>query len=313
LYFARMIMANTKAHVLIVGFGDVGERVARLLQTKQSTTSLTVLIRDPTRNNAAYACGASPVFGDLSDLQSLSAIPTALTSPTSIFHFAPPPSFGLEDTHTRNLLAILSNTGLSNLPKRLIYISTTGVYGDCDGAWIDETQHLNPQTDRAKRRVDAESVLRGWAEKHQVLLTILRVPGIYAADRLPIARLKAGTPTIIAEQDVYTNHIHADDLAAACVAAMALDASHTLNIVDDSELKMGDYFDLIADHFHLPRPARISRREAEAKISPAMLSFMRESRRIQNARMKDILAMRLCYSTVADFLTAIKQHSTGVD
>ncbi len=301
LYFARMAMANT--NVLIVGFGDIGERVARLLCAKHA---IFALIRDPARAAAANACGVKPILADLCDSQSLLTLFKVTPPAKTIFYFAPPPPFGMEDIHTRNLLATFGGTTRALLPQRIVYISTTGVYGDCSGARIDETRALNPQTDRARRRVDAESKLKLWAEQNQVVLVIFRVPGIYAVDRLPTARLKAGTPAIITEEDAYTNHIHADDLAAACVAAMALNTSHILNIVDDSDMKMSDYFDLVADHFHLPRAVRISRQEAEAQIPPSLLSFMDESRRIQNVQMKEVLALRLRYPTVASFLATLR-------
>lgn len=295
-------MANSETNVLIVGFGDIGGRVANLLSP---AFSVSALIRNPERADIARACGATPVFGDLSDPRSLSLLCGDGRARATIFHFAPPPSFGTEDLHSRNLLCSLDELPGAQLPRRLIYISTTGVYGDCGGVVIDETRPVSPQSDRAKRRVDGETVLSSWAQAHQIPLVILRAPGIYAFDRLPLARLRAGTPAIRADEDGYTNHIHADDLAAACVASMALEHGAILNIVDDSNLRMGDYFDQIATHFGLPRPPRISRHEAESTISPAMLSFMRESRRIRNARMKEVLKFRLRYPTVADFLATL--------
>ncbi len=302
LYFARMAMANSETNVLIVGFGDIGERVANLLRP---AFAVTALIRNPERAHAARACGATTVSGDLSDPRSLSLLCADGSAPATIFHFAPPPSFGTEDQHSRNLLLALNKLPAGQLPTRLIYISTTGVYGDCGGVIIDETRPVNPQSDRAIRRVDGETVLTAWAQARRVTLVVLRAPGIYAIDRLPLARLRAGTPAINADEDGYTNHIHADDLAAACVASVALERSSVLNIVDDSNLKMGDYFDQVAARFDLPRPPRISRHLAESTISPAMLSFMRESRRIQNTRMKEILKLRLRYPTVTEFLATL--------
>ncbi len=287
--------------VLIAGFGDIGQRVARRMASTSPIHAVAALIRKPEGDSAALAAGVTPIRGDLADSASLAAFAAwdnPPDQPDAVFHFAPPPSTGATDVHTENLLAALSG----NPPKRLIYISTTGVYGDCGGGWIDETQPLNPQSDRAKRRVDAETRLQAWCLRHRVLLTILRAPGIYAEDRLPIERLRAATPAIIAEEDGYTNHIHADDLASACIAAMTQTQSGVFNIVDDSDLKMGDYFDLVADHVGLPRPPRVSRVAAETQISPAMLSFMRESRRIQNGRMKTVLGVKLRYPTVEIFL-----------
>jgi nucleoside-diphosphate-sugar epimerase len=182
-----------------------------------------------------------------------------------------------------------------------VYISTSGVYGDCEGRLIDETQVLNPQTGRAIRRVDAERQLRSWGLRTGVSVSILRVPGIYAGDRVPLARLRAGTPTLARDEDSFTNHIHADDLARIVLAALRLARpGRVYHACDDSHLKMGEYFDLIADWFGLPRPPRIPRAQAEEQISPGMLSFMRESRRLTNTRLKHELHVALRYPTVRD-------------
>ena len=187
------------------------------------------------------------------------------------------------------------------LPQRLVYISTSGVYGDCKGKLVDETHVLNPQTERALRRVDAERRLRKWGLRTGVSVSILRVPGIYAENRLPLARLRAGTPALLPEEDSFTNHIHADDLAQIVLAALRLaKPGRVYHACDDSHLKMGEYFDLIADQFGLPRPPRISRAEAEAQIAPGMLSFMRESRRLINTRLKRELRINLRYPSVPD-------------
>jgi nucleoside-diphosphate-sugar epimerase len=214
-------------------------------------------------------------------------------------HLAPPPGEGQKDTRTRNLLAALGKG--KSLPRRLVYVSTTGVYGDCAGAQIDETRRLNPESSRAGRRVDAERCLRSWGERTGVQISILRAPGIYAADRLPLERLQKGMPALVAADDVFTNHIHADDLAAACIAALRHGgANRAYNAVDDSDLRMAEYFDRVADAFALPRPPRITRLEAENALSPVQMSFMRESRRIGNGRIKKELKLRLAFPTIDD-------------
>jgi nucleoside-diphosphate-sugar epimerase len=187
------------------------------------------------------------------------------------------------------------------LPERLVYISTSGVYGDCGGDWVDESRPVNPLSDRGRRRVDAEGVLLAWGAETGVNVSVLRVPGIYAADRLPIERLRRGTPALREEDDVFTNHIHAEDLAAICVAALErASAGGIYNASDDSELKMAAYFDLVAERAGLPPPPRISRAEAQVQINPALLSFMGESRRLSNVKMKKELGVVLRYPTVFD-------------
>jgi nucleoside-diphosphate-sugar epimerase len=294
--------------VLIVGFGDIGERVARLLSP---TCRVSAMVRSPDRFASAQAIGAMPIVGDLDDPSSLAPLGGIAAC---VFHFAPPPNVGADDARTRNLLEALS---VGAAPRELIYISTTGVYGDCAGGWVDESTPLNPETDRAKRRVAAETRLTRWAAEYGVALTILRAPGIYALNRLPLERIRSATPAITAEEDSWSNHIHADDLAAAAIHAMRRHrlpphgAPLVVNVVDDSQLKMGDYFDLVADHFGLVRSPRVARHEAESLVSPAMLSFMRESRRIGNAKLKTAFGFALRYPTVADFLATVDKASSA--
>jgi nucleoside-diphosphate-sugar epimerase len=213
-----------------------------------------------------------------------------------VLHLAPPGESGERDQRSANLIAALS----PQPPERLVYISTSGVYGDCGGAWVDEDRPLAPKNLRALRRVDAERTLFAWGRQCGVSVSVLRVPGIYAAERLPLMQLRRGAPVLRAEDDVYTNHIHADDLAAACRAALVRGAGgRAYNASDDSEIKMGDYFDLVADRAHLRRPPRIARTAAEAgAISEGLMSFMRESRRLSNTRMKAELGVRLRYPSV---------------
>ncbi len=173
------------------------------------------------------------------------------------------------------------------------------MYGDCAGALIDETRPCHPESARAVRRVDAERCLRAWGRRQGVRVNILRAPGIYAADRLPIERLEKGLPALLADEDAWTNHIHAEDLAAACLTALRHGrANRVYNVVDDSDLRMADYFDRVADAFTLPRPPRLSRRAAAEVLSPLQMSFMRESRRIGNCRLKNELKLSLAYPTV---------------
>jgi nucleoside-diphosphate-sugar epimerase len=186
---------------------------------------------------------------------------------------------------------------------RLIYASTSGVYGDCGGARIDETRPVRPDNARAKRRVSAETQLRAATRRGVLSASIMRIPGIYAGNRLPLARLQKGTPALTPADDVYTNHIHADDLAAILVLAIRrARPQRVVHASDDSDLRMGDYFDLVADKLSLPRAPRVSREQAEAQLEPMMLSFMRESRRLQNTRLRDEMRYALRYPSIDDFL-----------
>ncbi len=197
----------------------------------------------------------------------------------------------------------VSSTAARPRQIRLIYASTSGVYGDCGGAWIDETRPVRPDNARAKRRVSAEAQLRGATRRGLLSASIVRIPGIYAGNRLPLARLQKGTPALAPADDVYTNHIHADDLAAILVLAIRrARPQRVVHASDDSNLRMGDYFDLVADAFGLPRAPRVSREQAETQLEPMMLSFMRESRRLQNTRLRNEMRYTLRYPSIDDFL-----------
>ena len=283
--------------LLIVGCGDVGVRVLRLLSGRYRLLALT---STPARAEALRAAGAVPLIGNLDDPATLARLAGLADA---VLHLAPPPLQGTTDPRSRNLIDALARKGRV---RCLVYGSTSGVYGDCGGARFDETRVVNPGTDRARRRVDAESRIRWYGRVHGVRVAILRIPGIYAVDREgghPRERLLRGTAVLNAEDDVSTNHIHADDLARACVAALARALpQRVIHASDDTDLTMGDYFDLAADVCGLPRPPRISRAEARERLSPMLLSFMSESRRLDNQRLKRELRLVLHYPTVKDGL-----------
>lgn len=284
-----------KPRLLIVGSGDVGQRCIRLLRDRFHIYAVT---RDPQQVQHLRALGAHAILADLDHRPSLRRL-TALAH--TVVHLAPPNADGVIDQRTRNLIAILPDK------SRLVYISTSGVYGDCAGAWVDETRSVAPKNARAVRRVDAECSLRAWALRSQSQLSILRVPGIYAEDRLPIERLKKGTPALIESDDVFTNHIHADDLAYLIqLALFRAKSNRVYHAVDQTQLKMADYFDLVATYFDFPRPPRLARVELEKQISPVLLSFMSESRRLSSGRVRHELRARLTYPDVALALEKMK-------
>ena len=285
--------------LLVVGCGDVGMRVLRLLRGRWRLLALT---SSPARLAELRTAGAVPLLGNLDDPSSLGRI-GALAD--RVLHLAPPAASGRHDARTACLLQALARGGRV---RRLVYASTTGVYGDAGGAQFDETRPVAPATDRARRRVDAEARLRAFGLQTGAAVTLLRIPGIYAGDRPgghPRERLARGTPVLRAEDDVYTNHIHADDLARACVAALWRGGpQRAVNVCDDTDLQMGAYFDLAADLCGLPRPPRLSRAEAALQLSPMQMSFMGESRRLLNHRLTQELRLRLRYPTVAEGLLA---------
>jgi nucleoside-diphosphate-sugar epimerase len=285
-----------KPRLLILGCGDVGMRLLPLLRDRFRVFAVT---SQSSRCDELRAAGAMPIVADLDQPASLARLARLAHY---IVHLAPPQSDGLTDRRTRNLTAILPEQAV------LVYVSTTGVYGDCGGELVPETRPVKPRNPRALRRVDAERRLRAWARRSGSRLSILRVPGIYAADRLPLERLRKGTPALLPDDDVFTNHIHADDLARIIAAALFRARSGRIyHAVDDSQMKMGEYFDAVAAAFDLPRPPRLPRAALKDAVSPMLLSFMSESRRLSNARLKNELGVRLRYPQVSDALPTMRE------
>ncbi len=283
-----------RERVLIVGCGDVGLRAALGLRHCR----VYALTSDAQRIPALRAAGITPLLGNLDAPRSLRRL-AALGE--RVLHLAPPPGVGPIDSRTRALVQALRQR---TAPRALVYGSTSGVYGDCAGQWVSESRPPAASTARAQRRVDAEGQLRGWGRGSQghPRVSVLRIPGIYAPDRVggtPEARLRKGTPVLQRSDDVFTNHIHADDLARACVLALwRARAQRLYHVADTTELRRGDYFDLAADLYGLPRPPRISRAQAQAEMPPLQLSFMSESRRLRTDRLQRELRLRLRYPTV---------------
>jgi len=293
-------LAANVLRVLMIGCGDVALRVASLLRDR---VRLVGLVRRAQEASRLRDRGIVPIVADLDDFRTLARLSAGAYA---VLHFAPPPGEGRDDPRTQKLLAALAK---GSIPQRFVYISTSGVYGDCAGARIGEARVRRPQTPRAKRRVAAEDRIRRWSASRRVCAAILRVPGIYASTRLPVDRVRQQTPVLAADDDVYTNHIHADDLARATVAAMFRGLpNRAYNVSDDAELKMGAWFDAVADAFKLPRPPRVSRDEAESRIAPLLLSFMSESRRLSNSRMKRELRVRLRHATPQSLLDDIARR-----
>ena len=292
--------------LFIVGPGDVAARALPHL----AAFEVLAMARTSQRAAELAKLGAQTRVGDLDRPESLvPVIETALLEGTEfILHCAPPIATGTGDQRTRDLLAALDAAAQKTrkmLPRRVVYVSTSGVYGDCGGALVDESRPVNPGTDRARRRCDAEAALSQWCDERGVALVILRVPGIYASDRLPLERLRRGTPVLLREADVYTNHIHAEDLAGICIAALDEQVPAGIyNASDDSDIMMGDWLELVADRFGLPRPPRIARGDAAGRIAAPMLSFMSESRRLVNGRLKRDMGYVLRFPTVADGVKA---------
>jgi nucleoside-diphosphate-sugar epimerase len=282
--------------LLILGCGYIGRRVAR--RYLEQGTSVLGVVRSATSAAELDADGIPSLACDLaSDRIADLPLPEA-----RVFHFAPPPTRGLEDIHTRRLVSAFERVGH---PKRVVYISTTGVYGDCGGAWVDESWPLQPTADRARRRWDAEQSLRQWARGSARDLVVLRVAGIYGPGRLPLERIRQGLPLVREDEAPFSNRIHADDLVEICIAAMERGRpGGVYNVCDGHPTTMTDYFRRVADAAGLPGPPEISMREADEQLSVGMMSYMRESRRLSNRRLLEELQLTLHYPDLDSGLRA---------
>ncbi|MGF6274809.1 nucleoside-diphosphate-sugar epimerase [Massilia sp. UYP11] len=287
-----------RPRLLIVGCGDVGTRLLPLLAAKYRVFALT---SQPERRAELRALGAVPVVADLDRPATLKRL--RRLAPW-VLHLAPPQPDGEHDRRTRHLAAALGKV------ERMVYVSTSGVYGDCGGALVHEHRPVAPRNARARRRVDAERILRAWAVATGASLSILRVPGIYADDRLPLRRLEQGTPALRREDDVYTSHVHADDLARIVLASLQRGRpGRVVHAVDRTRMKMADYFDAVADAFGMNRPPRLARTELQGAVSPMLLSFMSESRQLDDTRLSRELRVRLRHPDVATTLARLRRTS----
>jgi len=274
--------------VLIVGCGDVGRRVARLLQNEGGQP--VCIVRSGESREALLAAGLEAHRCDLDAATHDTRLAAGFSE---IYYFVAPPGEG--DTDPR-MTAFLGMLDRERPPRRIVYISTSAVYGDCGGAWITEEQPLKPATARGRRRLDAERQIMAWGTATGCQWTLLRVPGIYGPGKLPLERLRQGLPVLREADSPYTNRIHVDDLAAICVASMRAGSSNTVyNVSDGHPSTMTDYFFRVADAAGMPRPPEVGREEARRVLSAGMLSFLNDSRRMDNTRLLRELGITLQY------------------
>lgn len=274
--------------VLIAGCGYIGRRLAVLLLAQGYR--VTGFVRTPASADQLQAIGVQALRVDLDAAAQCAGL---VAGYETVFYLAPPPPQGNTDTRIETFLRSIDP---GSLPQRFVYISTSAVYGDCQGEWITEDHALNPTTARGQRRLDAENRLQAWSQQQGVEWIILRVPGIYGPGRLPLERLRKGTPVLREAESPYTNRIHADDLAGICLAAMHSAKHNTIyNVSDGHPSNMTDYFFRIADAAGLTRPPTVTRAQAEELLSPGMLSFLQDSRRMDNGKMLRELGVELQY------------------
>ena len=289
---------NTPRTALIVGCGYVGRRLGQYLAQQLNATPHTPskvygVIRNTEKADALKAIGIQPIVLNLDQLDRTS-LHAEWCKDSAVFYFAPPPNEGEHDTRLERFLQSLPAT-----PQALIQISTTGVYGNTHGEWVTENSPLNPQTARARRRVSAEQISEHWCQQHDVRRVVLRVPAIYGPDRLPLERIRAGEPVIRKEQSPIINRIHVDDLVNICLtAATNAKLQGVYNVSDGNAMTMTEYIQLVARLAHLPLPKEISLEEAQQKLSPELMSYMNESRRIDNSKLLREFGFKLGYANM---------------
>lgn len=286
-------------NVFIIGYGDIGSRVARLCVEKEKC-NVYGLARSLLSAQQAETDGVKAITADLEQIKDLQGLPMA---GAWVFYFAPPPAQGLTDPRMSNFLACLDK---EELPEKIIYISTSGVYGDQGGGWVTETSPPIPGADRSRRRLDAENQLRQFRHQYAVEIVILRVGGIYGPGRLPEKRIRDKIPVIHEVLSPKTNRIHAEDLANICIAAAKYGRDGEIyNVSDGCDSNMTQYFYQVADHLGLERPPAVDWETANKTFSPGMLSYLRESRRMDNRKMLKELHITLKYPDLASGLANI--------
>lgn len=297
-------LTYTVSQILIFGCGDTGQRVARRCLAQQLPVA--GVVRSETSHRALLNAGIESFLIDLDAPITTSGLPSR---DAKVFYMVPPPEQGDSDPRLHTVLTALEHSGL---PARILYISTSGVYGDCQGRWIDETAPLAPVTPRAQRRVAAEMALREWCDAHRVSCIILRVPAIYGPGRLPLERLRSGMAALKAEECGFTNRIHIDDLARICIRAMNDAPDNTVyNVSDGNPSTFTDYLMLLAELTGLPKPPLVAMRDAEARIDAGMLGFMRESKRLRNDKLLHDLKFTLHYPDVRSGILASLEPKSG--
>lgn len=284
---------------LVIGCGYIGKRIARLALERKDAVAL--LVRDPEKAVDLQYAGAQVFSGNLDRPDSFPALPTA---GATVYYLVPPIGGGSIDTRVRIFCASIPS---GQAPAKVVYMSTSGVYGDCGGAVVTEESPVNAETARARRRLDAENYLLSWGRETGVAVVILRVPGIYGPGRVPLAQIESGNPVLRESESPLTNRIHADDLSQICLAAAEKgDSGDIFNVSDGQCGTMTGYFNAVADEFGLMRPSQVSREMAPELMNPLILSYFSESRCLDNTKMKNKLGVTLRYPTLEEGLKACR-------
>ena len=275
---------------IILGCGQVGRQLCA--QLSNTNNDFYCVVKTQSSIDWLKSLNYQAIAFDLDTKQDLPA--NIRLAGNDIYYFVPPSSSDLTDHRIDYFLSLCK----TKLPRRIVYISTSGVYGDCGGEWVNENYPVSPTTDRAKRRAYAEQSLINFCLESGCEYNILRVGGIYGPERLPIERLKSIT-VICPEEAPFSNRIHVSDLAAVCLAAMQSEIhGEIFNVADGHPTSMTDYFYQLADMANIPRPPCVPLALAGEKLSPGMLSFIKESRRLSIEKMNSLLNVTLNFPSL---------------
>jgi len=287
-------------NINIIGCGYIGKKIAQLLIARDISSHC--FVKSEISKESCSEINL-PVTQFNLDKEGLTLNKSQLKAfdKSILIYLAPPQRNGLTDERMANFISALGT--VDAVPRKIVLISTTGVYGDCKGEWIDESRVALPKADRAYRRLNAEQQLIEYCEKNEVQYIVFRVPGIYASDKLPVKRITSGEPIVRAADSGYTNRIHADDLSALCVEALLEKVSSGIyNCCDGQPSTMNDYFTQVADALGFPRPEEISLSQAKLTLSEGMLSYLAESKRISNKKLKSHFKTEFKYPSLMEGL-----------
>jgi len=283
--------------VFIAGCGYIGERIAR--SHIESGGEVACLVRSPELASRLESDGFTTVVSSLDDL---TTIPALNLADKVLFYLVPPPGGGISDSRARNFIAQITETGK---PARIIYMSATSVYSGIDGDIVTEESLANPDSAMGKRRLDAEMAFREYGTAQDVPIIILRVSGIYGPGRLPLMQISQGQPLLNEDESGPSNRIHADDLATVTIAAADNGVNGDIfNVSDGHPSSMTSYFNACADALGLPRQPQVGLEIARQVMSPLMLSYVSQTRVVDNRKMLERLKVNLRYVSLAEGIAA---------
>lgn len=288
---------------LIIGCGYVGEKVALQLMQLESNHNVYATVGSSSKAATLTIQGikTQAINFDAEDITAL----TIPREPYRLLYLVPPSREGEKDTRLQRVLNILQ----TRPPVHFVYMGTSGVYGDCQGDWVNESRIPNPTSEPSKRRLHAEKIVDRWSATQQCSRTLLRVSAIYGPERLPIKRIREGRPAVNADESAWSNRVHIEDLTTICIKALAREGLNEIfNVSDGHPTTSEEFISTIARALGMPLPSSISLKQALCEATPAQRIYLTESRRLDNRLLLQKLDLRLRFPTID---SAIESFSTA--